>query len=418
MNLHKQKENTMKMKDLLDKQKRIHNELKNIVDAPAGENGDLSAEQETRAANLQQEMARTKNLIDIQADLDETERRMSGTPVNGDPKLDKECRSFSMLKAIQHQLGARVDAGRELEISQELARMEQRSTDGILAPYSVFERRATITTTTPAGGPGSNMIGTDHLGGQFIDLLRESNPLSALGVRILSGLQGNVEIPKLKTSTAVGWVAENTAFADTDAAFDKITMTPKHVGALTSYSRNMLLQSSPDIESILRSDLAQVLGMEVARATINGTGANAQPLGILNQTGIQEVTTPAIEMEYVPTLANALFMANVPNVAFLANNGFKLAVDNLLTADGLPIGAATFFRGYPFKFTSLVPAANVMIAGDFSDVIQGMWSAVEILVNPYMESAYTKGNIALRIILTMDVAIRHPESFATLVEAA
>ena len=36
-----------------------------------------------------------------------------------------------------------------------------------------------------------------------------------------------------------------------------------------------------------------------------------------------------------------------------------------------------------------------------------------MLVNPYMESAYKKGNVALRIVLTMDVAIRHPEAFAT-----
>jgi HK97 family phage major capsid protein len=187
----------------------------------------------------------------------------------------------------------------------------------------------------------------------------------------------------------------------------------------------MILQSSPDIESLLRSDLAQVLGLEVARATINGTGTNAQPLGILNQTGIQEVELPVIvsgsggsetttpdPIQYVPALADALFTANVRTVAFLANSGFKRIVDGLLTADGLPIGADTFFRGYPHVWSSLVPADRIMIAGDFSDVIQGTWSAVEILVNPYMESAYTKGNVVLRIVLTMDVAVRHPESFA------
>jgi len=113
------------------------------------------------------------------------------------------------------------------------------------------------------------------------------------------------------------------------------------------------------------------------------------------------------------SLSIKLFLANVRGVSFLANSGYKLTVDQLLTADGLPIGAATFFRGYPHVWTSLVPSANCMIGGDFSDVIQGTWSAVELLLNPYMESAYKKGNVALRIILTMDVAIRHPESFAT-----
>jgi HK97 family phage major capsid protein len=175
----------------------------------------------------------------------------------------------------------------------------------------------------------------------------------------------------------------------------------------------MLLQSSPDIESILRSDLAQVLAMEVARATINGTGTGAEPRGVLATPGIQEITKPADTMDYAPELANALFLANVGNVSFLVNSGFKLAVDKLLTTDGLPIGAAAFFRNYPHKFTSIMSTDSIMIAGDFSDIIQGTWSAVEVLVNPYMESAYRKGNVALRIILTMDVAVRHPESFAT-----
>ncbi len=84
----------MKMKDLLDRQSRIHNDLKGIMSSLEG--GDLSPEQETRAADLQAEMAKVKRLIDVQADIDEAERRMSGTPVIGDPKLDTEMRSFSL----------------------------------------------------------------------------------------------------------------------------------------------------------------------------------------------------------------------------------------------------------------------------------------------------------------------------------
>ena len=402
----------MKMKDLLDRQSRVHKDLTSIMASLEGD--DLTPEQETRAADLQAEMAKVKRLIEVQADVDETERRMSGTPVTGDPKLDKEMRSFSLTRAIQHQLGAKVDAGRELETSAELARLEGRSTDGFFMPYNVFEKRAdTITTGQPTSGPGSNMIGTDHLGNQFIDLLREANPLTGLGVRTLTGLVGNVEIPRLAQSTSVGWFGENSEIPQTDAAFGKITLAPKHVGAWTEYSRNMLLQSSPDIESLLRSDLAQVLAFEVANATINGSGAGAEPRGILNTTGIQEIAKPAEVMDYAPTLANALFLKNVGNIAFMANSGFKLTVDKLLTADGLPIGAATFFRNYPHAFASIVPAGNLLIAGDFSQVIQGTWSSIEILVNPFMESAYKKGNVALRIILTMDVAVRHPEAFAT-----
>ena len=397
----------MKMKDLLDRQKRIHAELKNIADGPAGVDGDLSAEQESRAAVLQEDMAKVKRQIDLQADVDECERRMSGTPVNGDRQLDRELRNFSLTRMIQSRLGANVDAGREREISQELERMEGRSSEGFLMPYSFFEKRAPITSAS-----AGELIGTDHLGGQFIDILREKNPLNSLGVRAISGLQGNVEIPRLDESTSVNWFGENSDISETEAGFSKITLTPKHVGALTSYSRNMLLQSSPGIDDILRSDLAQVLALEVARATLNGAGG-VEPTGILNTAGISKVTLPTDPMQYPTELADALFLADVDNVSFVVNSGSKKGIDNLLTTDGLPIGSGVYFRGYPHKFTTLVPAANKMIAGNFADVITGTWSSVEVLINPFMESAYRKGNIAMRIILTMDVAIRHPQAFAT-----
>ena len=134
----------MTMRELLDRQSRIHKDLTGIMSSLEGD--ELTPEQETRAADLQGQMAKVKRLIDVQADIDETERRMSGTPVTGDLKLDKEARPFSLTRAIQHMLGVKVDAGRELEISAELARREQRSTEGFYMPYSFFEKRADVLT--------------------------------------------------------------------------------------------------------------------------------------------------------------------------------------------------------------------------------------------------------------------------------
>ena len=407
----------MNINQMKDQHKKIVGEMRSITASPAGDGGDLSEDQEMRFGNLKIDLDKLEKRIERQILLDEAARRTQGISLTGDHKLDNEMRGFSLMRALQHQLGAKVDAGRELEISSELARLEGRSADGFFMPYSVFEKRAAdvMTTGLPSTGPGSNLIGTDHLGGQFIDLLREANPLTGLGTRCLTGLTGNVEVTKLKRSTGVGWFGENSAIPETDAAFDKITLGPRHVGAWCQYSRNMLLQSSPDIENVLRSDLAQVLGLEVARATISGTGTGAEPRGIL-ESGILEIAKPSMssnDMDYVPLLASELFLQNVQGISFLVNASYKSVVDQILSSDGIPVGAATFFRGYPHKFTSLVPADNVMIGGDFSDIFQGFWSAVEVMINPYMESAYKKGNVALRIILTMDVAVRHSESFAT-----
>ncbi|RYG08504.1 MAG: phage major capsid protein, partial [Burkholderiales bacterium] len=223
--------------------------------------------------------------------LEDVERRATGQRVAGthDGNFEAECRAFSLTKAIAAQLpNSTVDAGREREISQELARRSGRAFSGIAVPTQVFEERV-MTTALPAPGPGSNIIATDYRGDQFIDRLRNAIKVRQLGATVLSNLVGNVDIPRLKGSVTTGWVAENAALTASDAQFEKISLSPKHVGALAEYSRNMLQQASPDVEQLLRRDMAGMLGEAVDLAAINGSGASNQPLGILGTSGIGSV---------------------------------------------------------------------------------------------------------------------------------
>lgn len=376
------------------------------------EAGDPTTEQLDKFDSLKKEVTSLEDMIKRAEYLEDLERRSQATPVTG-RDFERAKADYSVMKVIQRQMGVEVDCGREMEVSQELAKIEGRSTEGFFAPYSIFERRDTITTKAPASGPGGNLVATTLMPGQFIDMLAEANPINSLGVRHLTGLVGNVDIPKQIGETEVGFFAENTDMGETEASFDKVSLAPKHVGAYTQISRNMILQTTPDMETLLRADLARVLGLKLADVTINGAGG-VEPAGILKTVGIQKVATaPTEPMEVSTELADALFLANVGNVAFVVNSGEKKDIDNLLTTDGLPIGSSAYFRGANHVYFSKVPAANKMIAGDFSQVIIGQWGGVEILTNPYMESAYKKGNLAIRIILTVDVAIRHAEAFAT-----
>jgi hypothetical protein len=55
---------------------------------------------------------------------------------------------------------------------------------------------------------------------------------------------------------------------------------------------------------------------------------------------------------------------------------------------------------------------TALIFGKWDDMLLGYWSAFDLLVNPYESTAYSKGNVQVRGIVTMDVAVRHIESFA------
>ena len=372
----------------------------------------------SKIADLEGQEGRAQFLLDA-------ERRMTGTPATGSglADFDRECRAFSITKAIAAQLpNSTVDAGREREVSQELSRRAGRPFEGIAVPLAVFEERV-LTTAAPVGGPGSNIVATDHRGDQFIDRLRASLRISQLGATVLSGLVGNVDIPKLKASATAGWVAENAGITPSDHEFTKISLTPKHCGALTEFSRNMLLQSSPDIESLVRRDFAAILAEAIDAAAIVGGGSN-EPDGLVTLAGTSAVSTGTLAgptWAQVLTIIETAETDNATANAWLTHPSVVRKLRSTLKESGdagagYLMDAPGALAGYSLASSTLVPsggspAAGTIIFGNWSDLLIGYWSAFDLLVNPYESTAYSKGNVQVRAMLTTDVAVRHGESF-------
>src|SRR3546814_5218730 len=59
------------------------------------------------------------------------------------------------------------------------------------------------------------------------------------------------------------------------------------------------------------------------------------------------------------------------------------------------------------------PETGVAILGDWSQVLLGVWSEIDILVNPYAQPAYGRGGVLIRAMSTVDVAVRHPDRKST-----
>jgi HK97 family phage major capsid protein len=207
-------------------------------------------------------------------------------------------------------------------------------------------------------------------------------------------------------------------------------MAPKHAGALTELSRNMLMQSSPDVESLVRADFAAVLAETLDAAAIKGTGASNQPTGILSTTGIGDVAMGAnggaLTADAVRDLIGKVADANADSgaLAFLTNTKVKTAALKLKDAEGRYLGLDTVFPGAPAQFSNVVPSTltkgttagtcSALLYGNWSDLLIGLWSEFDLLVNPYEATAYAKGNVQVRGMMTVDIAVRHAASFAAI----
>lgn len=397
----------MKTADLMEQRAAI---LARMNEAHGADNGEAfnAAEAELRAVDAKLDRARK---------IDAADRAEPGKPINGDAKLDHEIRSrFRITRAIASAAGLDVDAGFEREVQGELSRRAGRPAQGIFIPTEVFETRVLTTST------GSELVPTDHRPDQYISALTAASVVRALGARVLSGLSGNVTIPRETASPVIGWVAENAALSASDANFDAVTLAPKHAGALSEFSRNMLMQASPDVEALLRQMLARNLALAIDRAAIRGGGTN-EPAGVLATAGIQTVTSPS---SIFAGIADAVAKADAENVganrAILTTPEVRKIAALARDVTNRPYGVETVFHGLPAVFSNQVPKTlggspgteHGLIYADWSELLMGVWSEIDILVNPFESTAYSKGNVSIRAMATVDVAIRNPKAFVSI----
>ena len=295
---------------------------------------------------------------------------------------------------------------------------------------SVFQERTEQRVLTMGAGGGA-LIPTNLDDGLYIDRLRAALVIRQLGARMISGLVGNLDIPRLTTSATSGWVAENSALTFADAAFDKVSLRPKHAGCISELSRNMLMQDSPDIELLIRNDFARVLAQTLDIAAIAGTGTSNQPTGILNTSGIGSVALGAnggsLAYGNVVDLMGQLQDQNAEAgaIAFLSNPKVRREAVKILDSMNRPLGEDVVFQNTQRRFATNVPSnltkgtgtgLSALIYGDWSDLLIGMWSELDILVNPYESVAYSKGNVQVRAMMTVDIEVRHPQSFAAITD--
>jgi len=329
---------------------------------------------------------------------------------------EKESRSFSFLRAINYlsnpsDRNAREAAAFEIEASEAAAAKLGRQSRGITVPQDVLRRDLNVGTST-AGG---NLVATELDAGSFIDLLRNASALDQAGATVLTGLTGNVAIPRQSGAATAYWVAESGSPTESQQTVDQVSLVPRTVAAFTDYSRKLMIQSSIDVENMVRNDLARVIALKIDYAGLYGTGASNEPLGLKNTTGIGTedfaAATPTfaevVALESDVATANALLGTPV----YLMNAAMRgsLKTKPKDAGSGLFVMEGELVNGYRGVLSNQVASGDLWF-GNFADLIIGYFSGLDLMVDPYTHS--TSGTVRVVAMQDCDIAIRHPESFS------
>lgn len=366
------------------------------------------------------------------------------TPVADDGSLGlskNELEQYSIVRAISAMSEARTGradawdrlAPFEQEASRAMSKKLGKDPQGFWVPQDVMKEKRDLTVGTPADGGYFKATELKSM----IEMLRNKMVLGAAGATTITGLQGDVAFPKQTAGGTAYWVAENNAPTESQQTIGQVLMQPKTLGAYTEYSRKLLLQSSVDVENFVRADLSAIIAREVDRAGLHGLGSSNQPTGVAATSGIGSVAGGtnglAPTWVHITQLEREVAIDNADDgkLAYITNPKVRYKLKNTYrnaTYGEVPIWADSKeqpLNGYPTKVSTQVSStltkgsssgvASAIFFGNWAELLLGFWSGIDILLDPY--SLSTTGGTRIVALQDVDVAVRHAESFAAMLDA-
>lgn len=165
--------------------------------------------------------------------------------------------------------------------------------------------------TTSSTGYGS-LVQPQNLQNEFIELLRANTVFDQLA----SGMRKvpfNVAIPTQTKAGTAKWVGEAQAKPSTNQEFSSLTLKRHKIAGITTISEELLMDSSPSVDALIRDDLVSALAQLTDETFLDDiAGTDVRPSGLLN--GVTPVTASGRD--------SAAYQADLAalKVQFITNN--------------------------------------------------------------------------------------------------
>lgn len=383
---------------------------------------------------------------------------------------DRQIQDFRIMRLASYMVTPNFDtqrsAGFELEACKEAAKLAGRDGQdkGYTLPREVFRvtRQAAaqamlnsiadmelrkefmqrLAVSSVTGGAGGYLVSQQV--GTLVELLRELTVLGEVGVTYLGDLRGDFSFPKLTGGLTYGWLGDEEDGTESTATFVEHELHPRTAYGLGKITRKMLLQSSYDVEMLLRGDIFSGIGNCIQQGVFTGLGGLKKLLGVYKWSGVGEIVIGTdggamtrdhlVKME--TQISTALKGNYAGNIKFITNG--KVRGQLRLTAESATMAAAGWLwqhvpgrpgvgelLGYPAYVTGDMPNnltkgsgtnLSAIYGGVWEHMIIGLWGPLQIDLD---DSLYFKqGGKAIRGLADVDMGLRHAGAFSSCREVA
>lgn len=336
--------------------------------------------------------------------------------VEGEDKEDKETRSarnkhinintmkeqrFSLLKAIRNVAENRnLDPITQAICNEGVKEMRQAGLNTVGQLYIPFEKRAAVSVTAE----GSDIVGTNLMA--IEPALRAKNVLVQSGAKFMTGLSGNVQIPRLSPSN-VGWQNEVGQAVDGAPTFDNVTLTPHRLTCFVDLSKQLLVQDSLSVEEAIRQDIIAAITSKL-EATILSADART----VSNPGGLMAGKTPTAVATFadICKLEAAVESAGVLNpVSYVVSPSVRANFRDMTKGKGMQLAYVdNSLDGATVLSTGNMKDKHFIVA-DWTNLALAQFGSLDITVDSYSQAV--NGCVRLVINSYWDCQAIRPEAF-------
>jgi HK97 family phage major capsid protein len=260
--------------------------------------------------------------------------------------------------------------------------------------------------------------------------IQASTVVRQFGVTTYPMATDTLNIPRITGGATANWIGENTTITASDATLAQLQLVAKKLAAIVKLSTELMADSNPKVEMVIRRDLAKVMALAEDLAFLNGTASSTVPGGILTVSGTAEVTNGTNGgVPDFDTFYDALYQVELANGiadGWVMHPRTKNTLRQIKDSHGRHIfvvsptiaEASTLF-GIPVKMTTQLPIDQTVGSNtDCSDGIVGQWDEAVIGDRGFMEFAIDTAGTAfedyqtwIRAIARLDFGLRTPGVF-------
>lgn len=261
---------------------------------------------------------------------------------------------------------------------------EKRTLDGILTAGNNY------TSNTYNGG--AEMVRTDVL--PIIEALYNFTVLERAGANFYNGLVGNAKIPVM-SNINFGFKAENAQADVVTPTMGKVELSPKRLTGVVWLSKQLLRQTSEDLEARLRVNISKAIAQAFEKAVL-GYGTSPHNGVMYNATTVAKAS---LTYDTILTLAESIYSINYtptfvldPKAARFCKQLAKLSGGTEAIMSGARVDDEPTWITNSIKVSTATSGA--IACADFSHLHIGTWGdLLEITVDTVTRAAY--GEIGL-----------------------